>query len=139
MYYFEALNFPLDYMNTTNLQGFKVHHCNKQKVSMFPSKTVGETSWQVVERIEEYSQKTLSRESDRLNGIRGIFRALEACSLFITCGMFLLYSYPIQLTEIWHPKFGYQGSWLASGGTQKIHRTDELASQVCRGLAEEAA
>lgn len=44
---------------------------------MFPRTGIGNTPWAVVRRIQEYSCRSLTHQSDILNGILGILRAFE--------------------------------------------------------------
>jgi hypothetical protein len=44
---------------------------------MFPSNGIGKTPWEIIQRIGEYSRKSLTNDSDVLNGILGILRAFE--------------------------------------------------------------
>jgi Heterokaryon incompatibility protein (HET) len=45
--------------------------------SVFPSSGIGKTPWDIITRIEEYSRRSLTNDSDILNGILGILRAFE--------------------------------------------------------------
>jgi hypothetical protein len=76
MYCCEALNFPVQDLHVKNLQCFQKPHCNGQNIGAFP-RGVGTSPWEVIRRIEEYSQKSLTNPSDILNGMLGIFRAFE--------------------------------------------------------------
>jgi Heterokaryon incompatibility protein (HET) len=44
---------------------------------MFSSSGIGKMPWDIIQRIEEYSRKSLTNDSDILNGILGILRAFE--------------------------------------------------------------
>jgi hypothetical protein len=44
---------------------------------MFPFSGIGKRPWDIIERIEEYSRKSLTNDSDILNGTLGILRAFE--------------------------------------------------------------
>jgi hypothetical protein len=76
MYCCEALNFPLQNLHTQNGHHFKASFCNGCDIGMFP-KQIGASSWEVVQRIEEYTRRQLTNSSDILNGISGILRAFE--------------------------------------------------------------
>lgn len=76
MYCCEVLNLPLQDLHTKDHQRFKKPYCNGKKIGMFP-RGVGGSAWEVVQRIEEYSQKSLKSPSDVLNGILGILRVFE--------------------------------------------------------------
>ncbi|KAI5456761.1 heterokaryon incompatibility protein-domain-containing protein [Mariannaea sp. PMI_226] len=54
---------------------FNSSFCSGVNLGMFP-RQLGRTGWEVVQRIEEYSAKTLTNSSDILNGVSGILRAL---------------------------------------------------------------
>ena len=41
------------------------------------SNGIGKTAWEIIQHIEEYSLKSLTKDSDILNGILGILRAFE--------------------------------------------------------------
>lgn len=76
MYCCEVLNFPLQDLHTKNSQCFQKRYCNGQNIGMFP-RGVGTAPWEVVHRIEEYSDRSLTNPSDILKGMLGIFRAFE--------------------------------------------------------------
>jgi hypothetical protein len=69
MYHTEAciarLPFQASHYDSTNGRG------------MFPANGIGETPWEIIQHIEEYSHKSLTNYSDILNGILGILRAFE--------------------------------------------------------------
>lgn len=73
MYCCEALDLPLRGMHIKSRQRFKSTFRDAAK---FP-RGVGQTPWEVLRRIEEYSQKSLTNPSDILNGVLGILRAFE--------------------------------------------------------------
>lgn len=72
----ESLNFPLEELHKTDMQGFKSEFFSGNLVGMFP-KGVGATSIEIVRRIEEYSKLNLSKPSDILKGMLGIFGAFH--------------------------------------------------------------
>ena len=72
----EALDFPIRSMHTQSLQVFKKPFRAGNNIGQFP-RGVGSTPWEVLTRIEEYSEKSLTNPSDILNGILGILRAFE--------------------------------------------------------------
>jgi hypothetical protein len=76
MYCCETLNFPLQDLHTKNCQRFKASYCDGNKIGLFP-KGVGSRAVEVIERIQEYSQKSLSNQWDILNGILGILNAFQ--------------------------------------------------------------
>lgn len=76
MYCCESLNFPLSARHTQDKSRFRASFCNGVDLGAFP-RQLGRTPWEVVPRIEEYSEKTLTNSSDLLNGISGILRALR--------------------------------------------------------------
>ena len=76
MYCCESLKFPLEYMHRNDKQGFKKRFCNDGLVGAFP-KGIGSTNFEIVSRIEEYTNRTLTNPNDILNGILGIFNAFE--------------------------------------------------------------
>jgi hypothetical protein len=76
MYCCEAMDFPLLDLHTKNHQGFKRIFCQGEGIGYFPQ-GAGRNSWEVVERIEEYSllSLNLTEPSDILKGILGILNA----------------------------------------------------------------
>jgi hypothetical protein len=76
MYCCETLNFPLQNLHSKNGQGFKMSYCNGNKVGMF-SKGVGSRAWDIIERIQEYSERSLTNSADVLKGFLGIMLAFE--------------------------------------------------------------
>ena len=77
MYCCEALNFPLHEMHLKSGQSLQKSFCEGEGVGIFP-RGVGASPWEILQRVEEYSQKSLSHASDILNGILGILRAFES-------------------------------------------------------------
>jgi hypothetical protein len=53
------------------------HYDGTHGPGIFPSSGIGKTPWDIIRRIEEYSGKSLTKDSDILNGILGILRAFE--------------------------------------------------------------
>lgn len=68
MWCYEALNLPLQNLHTKDRQRFRTSHCDSTSIGLFPWKGVGRNSWEVADRIEEYSRRSLTYESDILNG-----------------------------------------------------------------------
>ncbi|KAI9150560.1 HET-domain-containing protein [Paramyrothecium foliicola] len=75
MYCCEVLNTPLADLHTSDHQRFKSRFCNNSNVGLFP-KSFGSNDWEIVERIEEHTQRTISNQSDTLKALLGILRAL---------------------------------------------------------------
>jgi hypothetical protein len=73
----EVLDVPLRELHTKNMQRFRKRYCNGQKIGIFP-RGVGTAPWEVLHRIEEYSDKFLTKESDILKGMLGIFSAFKS-------------------------------------------------------------
>ncbi|KAN0108704.1 HET domain containing protein [Hyaloscypha variabilis] len=80
MYCYESLHLPLETMHRKDMHGFKSVFCSEKRVGMFP-KGVGTTVIDIVRRIEEYSERTLTHPSDILKGMLGIFHAFETSRL----------------------------------------------------------
>jgi hypothetical protein len=76
MYCCEALDLPLSRLHTQDQKRFKSDFADGVNMGIFPRK-LGYTAWEVVERIEEYSKRSLTNPLDILDGFRGILRALE--------------------------------------------------------------
>ncbi|KAI1385118.1 heterokaryon incompatibility protein-domain-containing protein [Hypoxylon trugodes] len=76
MYCFESLSFPLSKLHTKDQQRFKSALLNGTNSRIFPHK-LGNTGWEVIEQIHDYTGRLLTKGSDILNGILGILRALE--------------------------------------------------------------
>ncbi|KAH7007350.1 heterokaryon incompatibility protein-domain-containing protein [Ilyonectria destructans] len=79
MYCREALNFPLSAMHIQDRSRFKASYCEGVNLGIFP-RQLGRIEWEVVERIEAYSQKRLSDPADALKAFSGVLRALEKSS-----------------------------------------------------------
>ena len=77
MYCCEALNFPLHEMHLKSGQSLQKSFCEGENIGIFP-REVGASPWEILERVEEYSQKSLSHASDILNGILGVLQAFES-------------------------------------------------------------
>jgi len=78
MYCCEALNLNLDALHTDDGQRFRARYCDgisKENVGLFPAE-LGYSPWEMVERITEYSHRTVDRESEVLAGVLGLLRAL---------------------------------------------------------------
>ncbi|EEU36271.1 uncharacterized protein NECHADRAFT_87161 [Fusarium vanettenii 77-13-4] len=76
MYCCEALNFPLSSLHVKDSSRFRASFCGTINLGMFP-RQLGRTEWEVVERITEYSAKSLSNTSDILDGVSGVLRVLK--------------------------------------------------------------
>ena len=76
MYCHETLNLPLQKLHTSNQQRFQSCFCSGTNLGIFP-KLIGSTAWEVVERIIEYSRRSLTVQSDILNGFLGVLHAFE--------------------------------------------------------------
>jgi len=86
MYCCESLHLPLESMHRKDMQGFKSIYCSEQLVGIFP-KGVGTTAMEIVKRIQEYTQRKLTNQSDILKGMLGIFHAFQESRLRIYhCG-----------------------------------------------------
>ena len=72
----EVFDFPLRDMHTKSQQRLKIDFCAGDNIGIFP-RGVGRNPWEVLERIEEYSSKSLTKPSDILNAVLGILRAFE--------------------------------------------------------------
>ncbi|KAJ9641894.1 hypothetical protein H2201_003718 [Coniosporium apollinis] len=77
MYCCEALDFPLQDLHTKSGQRFKAAHCGYDRIGTFPRDGVGKKAADLAVRIMEYSSKSLTYESDVLNGFSGILRPFE--------------------------------------------------------------
>jgi hypothetical protein len=69
----EAIDVPLDLIHRKNKQQCKTDILP----GLFPGNILGDYPWEILKRINEYSQRELHYESDRLNAILGIFHALH--------------------------------------------------------------
>jgi hypothetical protein len=69
----EAIGMPLDAIHRKNRQQCK----NGILPGLFPHKIIGDSRWEFMHLVNEYSQRELSHESDRLNALLGIFHALS--------------------------------------------------------------
>ena len=76
MYCYEDLNLPLENLHTKDQQHFKSEFCSASNMSLFPRR-LGRTGWEVVERIEEYSRRTLREPKDILDAFKGVMSVLE--------------------------------------------------------------
>jgi hypothetical protein len=74
MYCCEALDLPLRSLHTQNGHRFKAQFCDKINIGMFP-RGLGTSAWEIVQRIEEYTQRELTNPSDILNGFSGVLHA----------------------------------------------------------------
>jgi len=63
-------------MHRKDKQGFKKSFCEDGLVGSFP-KGIGRTNLEIVRRIEEYTERTLTNSDGILNGMLGIFKAFE--------------------------------------------------------------
>jgi hypothetical protein len=112
MYCCESLDFPLEDLHRTDMQGFKSVFCGNhlKQVGMFP-RGVGTTSREIVERIEEYSKRHMGDPTDILKGMLGIFNAFERSRLAIyhCSGIPILPSMPEKAKPIerWTPAMGF--------------------------------
>lgn len=82
MYCCEALNFRLPDLHTQDGQRFRSCFGNGASMGIFPRK-LGHTAWEVVQRIEEYSTRSLTNPADILNGFMGILQAFSQSRLQI--------------------------------------------------------
>lgn len=82
-YYPEMLNIPFDtfkkmhHPNTKDKPWFQKRYRVSGRMGFFPIDGCGVDPWDMYNRISEYTERSLSNESDILNGILGIFRAFE--------------------------------------------------------------
>jgi hypothetical protein len=74
MYSCEALDLTLQSLHTKNGQQFRTNYCNGVDIGTFP-KQIGASSWELIQRIKEYTRRDLSNPSDILKGISGILQA----------------------------------------------------------------
>lgn len=78
MYCSEALKLDLRALHTRDGQRFQARYQrSKVNLGLFPAR-LGHSSWEVLDRIKEYSQRRLGKSSDVLNGFRGIFSVLKS-------------------------------------------------------------
>ena len=110
----ETLDLPLRDMHRKSQQFFKMPFCEGDNIGMFP-RDVGRSSWEILQRIYEYSQKILSNPTDILNGILGILRAFEEGSFKVRhC-----FGVPI-LPQIRDSASGRLIDWKVSGGLEPV-------------------
>jgi len=76
MYCCEALNLPLKNLHTQDGHRFKAEFCGKFNIGMFP-RGIGTSTWEIVQRIEEYTKRQLTNPSDILKGISGILHVFK--------------------------------------------------------------
>jgi hypothetical protein len=75
MHCVESVYFPLKPLHTIDLQGFR----SEIKIPrVFPSRGVGKWPSEISARIEEYSKRNLSFESDSFKAFQGILQAFRA-------------------------------------------------------------
>ncbi|KAI1127583.1 heterokaryon incompatibility protein-domain-containing protein [Nemania abortiva] len=104
----EALNTDLKSLHTRNQQRFKAKYCHGSNICLFP-REIGRKGWEIVDRIEEYSRKSLTKGSDILNGLQGILRAYERSTQGIkNCfGVPVIPRAPRQTHMQWSPEAGF--------------------------------
>ncbi|KAI0532368.1 heterokaryon incompatibility protein-domain-containing protein [Xylaria digitata] len=104
----EALNTNLKSLHTQNQQRFKAKFCHGSNICLFP-REIGLKGWEIVDRIEEYSRKSLTKGSDILNGLQGILKAYERSTQGIkNCfGVPVVPRAPRQTHMQWTPKTGF--------------------------------
>lgn len=76
----EMLDIPLDSfkaMHAPNKPYLHKRYRAAGRMGLFPLNGCGVDPWDIYNRISEYSERSLSHESDILNGILGIFRTFE--------------------------------------------------------------
>ena len=78
----ETLDMPLQDMHIKSQQRFRMEFCQQGSMGVFPH-GIGRGPWEILERIEEYSQRSLTKQSDVLNGILGILRVFEEGSFSV--------------------------------------------------------
>lgn len=76
MFCCEALNFPLQGLLANFQNPFKKPFLPDGQIGVFP-KGIGSREKDIVDRIGEYSKKSLTNPSDILNGILGVMRSFE--------------------------------------------------------------
>lgn len=79
----EMLDIPLDSfrkMHAPDKPYLQKRYRTAGRMGLFPLNGCGIDPWDIYSRIGEYSERSLSHESDILNGILGIFRAFERMS-----------------------------------------------------------
>jgi hypothetical protein len=77
MYCYESLNVPLSDLHTKDGQQFQSQYCEGYlDTGIFPNR-FGESPFEAIHRINQYSNRSLSDPSDILRGLLGILRALE--------------------------------------------------------------
>ncbi|KAI8711426.1 HET domain-containing protein [Fusarium sp. LHS14.1] len=76
MYCFEALKLQMSALHLKDSTRFKASFCDGLNLGIFP-RHLGRTEWEVVERITEYSARSLTDPSDVLDGISGVLRVLN--------------------------------------------------------------
>ncbi|ETI20007.1 hypothetical protein G647_09022 [Cladophialophora carrionii CBS 160.54] len=76
MFCCEAFDLPLRDMHIRSQQRLKADFCAGGNIGIFP-RGVGRGPWEVLQRIEEYSCKSLTNPQDILNAVLGILRAFE--------------------------------------------------------------
>ncbi|KAJ6284996.1 heterokaryon incompatibility protein-domain-containing protein [Bipolaris maydis] len=74
MYCCEALILPLRSLHTQNGHRFKAQFCDKINIGMFP-RGIGTSDWEIVQRIEEYTERQLTDPTDILKGFLGVLHA----------------------------------------------------------------
>jgi hypothetical protein len=82
MYSYEVINIPILDLHTKDRKRFKAPLFKGTKVGLFP-RHLGFMAWDAIARIEEYSRKRLTKQSDILRAFMGILRAIEKGSLNI--------------------------------------------------------
>jgi Heterokaryon incompatibility protein (HET) len=75
----EVLNVRLENLHTLNKRRFRARYTRGIDTGLFP-KQIGSEPLEVFRRIEEYSTRSLTNQSDILMGILGIFRSFEMSS-----------------------------------------------------------
>ncbi|WAO96205.1 HET domain-containing protein [Fusarium falciforme] len=76
MYCFEVLKLQMSALHLKDSTRFKASFCDGVNLGIFP-RDLGRTEWEVVERITEYSAKSLTNPSDVLDGMSGVLRVLK--------------------------------------------------------------
>ncbi|KAH6663409.1 hypothetical protein B0J14DRAFT_277497 [Halenospora varia] len=86
----EARNLPLKNLHTLDRQRLRSEFCDSTLITgLFPNDGIGAHCFQVMNRIAEYSRRSLSFDGDILNGFRGVLRAFESPhSLSVIAGEF---------------------------------------------------
>ncbi|KAH7360754.1 heterokaryon incompatibility protein-domain-containing protein [Rhexocercosporidium sp. MPI-PUGE-AT-0058] len=75
----EAFNFPLNILDQDNSTFDQDRSASNEGI--FRSQGVGDLDWHVLQRIEEYSTRSLSKETDIINAFLGIFRAFSGLAI----------------------------------------------------------